>query len=88
MLIICTEEENQPKIPDFLKFLQNCHEESSVTEKPVKTNEAATKCWGMVFATIKHCDIVKSNAFFSAIKVAGAACIIPLVFKHTLYSYP
>jgi len=37
----------------------------------------------LVFETIRHCDIIESNAFFSAIKVFRAACSIPLLFKNT-----
>jgi len=38
------------------------------------------------FETIRHCDIIESNAVFFAIKVFRAACTVPLLFKHTSYS--
>jgi len=38
-----------------------------------------------VFETIRHSDIIESNAFFSEIKVFRAACTVSLLFKHTSY---
>jgi len=35
---------------------------------------------------MRHCDIIESNAFFSAIKVFRAACTVTLLFKHTAYN--
>ena len=35
---------------------------------------------------MRHCDIIESNACFSAIKVVCAACAVALLFKHTSYA--
>jgi len=35
----------------------------------------------LVFETIRHCDIIESNPFFSAIKVFRASCTAPVTFQ-------
>jgi len=40
-----------------------------LTEKRAKKNAVVTECWNLVFETIRHCDVIESNAFFSLIKV-------------------
>jgi len=37
----------------------------------------------LVFETIRHCDIIESNAFFSAIKVFRATCTQSRYFSNT-----
>ena len=65
-----------PKILNFIKFLQNGHKESALTGKRAKKNVVVTECSNLVFETIRHYDIIESNAFFSAIKVVRAACTV------------
>jgi len=74
------------KILNFIKFSQNGHKKSALTEKLAKMNIVVTGCWNLIFETIRHSDIIESNAFFSAIKVFRAACTVPLLFKHTSYA--
>ena len=70
----------KPKILNFIKFSQNGLKESALTEKRAKkmwlsqNAEIRLLCFDSAFETIRHRDIIESNAFFSAIKVVGAAC--------------
>jgi len=43
MLILCTKEK-KPKILNFIKFSQNGHKESALSEKRAKKNVVVTKC--------------------------------------------
>jgi len=76
----------KPKLINFIKFSQNGHKESALTEKRAKK----CNCHRMLkfgFRTVRHCDIIESNALFSTIKVFRAACTVPLLFKHTSYEH-
>ena len=74
----------KPKILNFTKFLQNDHKESALTEKRAKKNVVVTECWNLVFETIRHCDIIESNAFFLCDKSYSCSMHNPVTFQTRL----
>jgi len=73
------------KMSSWLNFHKTVTK-SALTEKRAKKSVVVTECWNLVFKIIRHCDIIESNAFSSAIKVFHAVCTVPLIFKHVSYT--
>ena len=78
-----TSKKKKPKILNFITFSQNGHIKSALTEKRAEKNAVVIECWNLVSETIRHCNIIESNVFFSTLKVVCALCTVLLLFKHT-----
>ena len=79
----------KPKILNFIKFSQHGRKESALTEKRANKNAVVTECWNLVLETIRHSDIIESNAlghlkkqcFFLCNKSCSCSVHSPVTFR-------